>query len=49
MDYIEKFEKSAFGLFVHFGLYSRISKGEWYLSLNEKQNKKDYFDLQKFK
>ena len=49
MDYIEKFEKSAFGLFVHFGLYSRISKGEWYLSLNEKQHKKDYFDLQKFK
>lgn len=32
MDYIEKFEKSAFGLFVHFGLYSRISKGEWYRS-----------------
>ena len=34
LTYIEKFEKTGFGLFVHFGLYSIIGKGEWYLHLN---------------
>ena len=28
--YIEEFEKLGFGIFVHFGLYSIIGKGEWY-------------------
>ena len=28
--YIADFEKLGFGLFVHFGLYSLIGKGEWY-------------------
>lgn len=29
MDYVRKFEKLGFGLFVHFGLYSILGKGEW--------------------
>ncbi|MBE7087038.1 MAG: alpha-L-fucosidase [Clostridiales bacterium] len=29
MDYVERFEKLGFGMFVHFGLYSIIGKGEW--------------------
>ena len=28
--YIAEFEKLGFGIFVHFGLYSIIGKGEWY-------------------
>lgn len=28
-DYIKEFEKLGFGLFVHFGLYSLLGKGEW--------------------
>ena len=27
---IERFEKLGFGMFIHFGLYSVIGKGEWY-------------------
>ncbi|MCH8475783.1 MAG: alpha-L-fucosidase [Opitutales bacterium] len=27
--YIEQFEKNAFGLFLHWGLYSHLRKGEW--------------------
>ena len=26
---IKEFEKLGFGLFVHFGMYSEIGKGEW--------------------
>ncbi|MBE5741918.1 MAG: alpha-L-fucosidase [Clostridiales bacterium] len=29
MNYITEFEKKGFGLFVHFGLYSILGKGEW--------------------
>ena len=29
--YVKEFEKLGFGLFVHFGLYSMVEKGEWYL------------------
>jgi alpha-L-fucosidase len=28
-DYIKNFEKLGFGMFVHFGLYSVLGKGEW--------------------
>ena len=31
-EYIKSFEKLGFGMFVHFGLYSVLEKGEWYLS-----------------
>lgn len=33
MDRIDRFTSLGFGLFVHFGLYSRVGKGEWYLRL----------------
>lgn len=29
--YVDDFEKSGLGLFVHFGLYSIVGRGEWYL------------------
>lgn len=32
--YVKNFEKLAFGLFVHFGLYSAVKKGEWHLRLD---------------
>ena len=28
-DYVERFERLGFGMFVHFGLYSVYGKGEW--------------------
>ena len=28
-DYIKNFEQLGFGMFVHFGLYSQLNKGEW--------------------
>ena len=28
-DYIKRFEKMGFGLFVHFGAYSLLGRGEW--------------------
>ena len=28
-DYIENFEKMGFGMFVHFGIFSVLGKGEW--------------------
>ena len=28
-EYIKEFEKLGFGMFVHFGAYSLIEKGEW--------------------
>ncbi len=34
-EYIEKFQKLGFGLFVHFGLYSKLGKGEWVLHLHQ--------------
>ncbi len=34
-DYIRKFQKNAMGVFVHFGLYSVLGKGEWYYSTGE--------------
>lgn len=29
-EYIKDFHKLGLGLFVHFGLYSVVGKGEWY-------------------
>ncbi|MBQ8323042.1 MAG: alpha-L-fucosidase [Clostridia bacterium] len=42
MNYVERFEKLGFGLFVHFGLYSKMAQGEWYLTLNPKADKEKY-------
>ena len=44
-SYISDFEKLGFGLFVHFGLYSIVGKGEWYLHLNPNANKTEYEKL----
>lgn len=44
-DYIHNFKKLGFGLFVHFGLYSMIGKGEWYLHLNPKASMEKYNQL----
>ncbi len=33
-EYITRFESLGFGLFVHFGLYSMVGRGEWYLHLD---------------
>lgn len=34
-EYIANFKKLGFGLFVHFGLYSVLGKGEWYFFTNK--------------
>ncbi len=34
-EYITDFKKLGFGLFVHFGLYSILGKGEWYASASK--------------
>ena len=44
-EYIERFKKLGFGLFVHFGLYSIVGKGEWYLHLNPQADKVKYNNL----
>ena len=45
MTYVEQFEKLGFGLFVHFGLYSVLGKGEWYFTANPNPDKEKYFRL----
>ena len=43
-DYIKKFEKLGFGMFVHWGLYSQLGKGEWVLFI-DKLDKNEYSKL----
>lgn len=43
-DYVYDFENKGFGMFVHFGLYSVVGEGEWYLSANPKADRKKYDD-----
>ena len=45
LGYIANFEKLGFGLFVHFGLYSMMEQGEWYLASNPKADKAKYMTL----
>lgn len=47
LKYIENFEKLGFGLFVHFGLYSEVGKGEWYLCTNKQADKIAYEQVAK--
>ncbi len=47
MEYITNFEKLGFGMFVHFGLYSVVGKGEWYLHSNPKADSEKYQALPK--
>ena len=43
-DYIKNFEKYGFGMFVHWGLYSQLGKGEWTYYI-EKLDKSEYVKL----
>ena len=42
---IENFEKMAFGMFIHWGLYSQIGRGEWVFHI-EKMDMNEYKKLQ---
>ncbi len=44
--YVKEFEKLGFGMFVHFGLYSVVGKGEWYLFFSPNDREK-YVQLPK--
>lgn len=44
-NYVARFEMLGFGMIVHFGLYSILGKGEWYLALNDKADKAKYESL----
>lgn len=51
--YIADFEKLGFGMFVHWGLYSQLGRGEWILhdgklDLNEYVKLKDTFTAEDF-
>ena len=35
-DYIERFKKLGYGIFVHFGLYSVPGRGEWIRTMDPK-------------
>ena len=51
---IADFEKLGFGLFIHWGLYSQVGKGEWYfyheddLTFPEYMKLKDTFTAEDF-
>ncbi|MBR2336719.1 MAG: alpha-L-fucosidase [Clostridia bacterium] len=49
MDYITCFEKRAFGLFVHFGLFSVLARGEWAKHVHSVPDEKYEALTQKFK
>jgi len=46
-EYIHKFERLGMGLFVHFGLYSILGKGEWFLHLDPDADAAKYEKLPK--
>lgn len=41
-NYVTRFEKLGFGMFVHFGLYSVIGKGEWVLDTGKDISSEKY-------
>ena len=43
-EYIKNFEQLGFGMFVHFGLYSQLSRGEWTMYIH-KMSKEEYSPL----
>ncbi|MBP3396543.1 MAG: alpha-L-fucosidase [Clostridia bacterium] len=47
-QYIKDFEKLGLGMFVHFGLYSDIGKGEWILHNGKMEPKEYYSRMQTF-
>jgi alpha-L-fucosidase len=38
-EYIERFKKLGFGMFCHFGLYSKLGRGEWALCVHQLDKK----------
>ncbi len=48
-EYIENFKRLGFGMFIHFGLYSVIGKGEWYYWQYKPDQKKYEKNIEKFK
>lgn len=42
--YVADFEKLGFGMFVHWGLYSQLERGEW-VYFNEKMDMNEYKKL----
>ncbi len=52
-QYIKNFEEMGFGLFIHWGLYSQLGKGEWTyfiekMNMDEYKNLKDTFTAEDF-
>ena len=52
-QYIKDFEQLGFGMFVHWGLYSQLGKGEWVyyienMNMDEYKNLKDTFTAEDF-
>ena len=45
-NYIKEFEERGFGMFIHWGLYSMLSQGEWTMNLHHisKEDYKKLFD-----
>ena len=43
--YISDFEKLGFGMFVHWGLYSQLGKGEWYFTQGYGDTMENYSQL----
>lgn len=41
---IQDFENMKLGMFIHFGLYSQVGKGEWYMH-NDNVDPKEYDKL----
>ncbi len=48
-EYVTEFENKAFGMFVHFGLFSVVGKGEWAKKVYEIPNAEYEKNIQKFK
>ncbi len=44
-QYVKDFEKLGFGLFVHFGLYSMVGRGEWHLHYANEAEREAYKTL----
>ena len=47
-EYIERFKKMGFGLFCHFGLYSKLGIGEWALPTYELDKKEYNLQIERF-
>ena len=48
-EYIENFKRLGFGMFIHFGLYSVIGKGEWYYWQYKPDQKEYEKNIEKFR